>query len=637
MSNIIKGLFGGASANVPNKKASQASKFCGICQEAFVKAQDDFKLSYCADCHTTGKDASMEKVAYWKKELSLKKANSLSPDMSALAAKLASNRALLEGNKFGRVAQESNSSRNLRDISASRSLEGTSLEIVRQQVAELLPGILSEQGLLGKVDAELLIDAIVPTKIASPIVDAVGGRSVLRAIVAETIAHVDMSKIVKQEALIRPHGNVKTADFSMVMDEGIRRVSNEIGTRNRRVANPMDVNPMGATPADEAFAAEGDPQLRMPPVPGNGPGDAPNDFTPSEEQTDESSQVVHLPDEQAEALVTEKGGAGLPPAPAMDPSTSPMPPEMMNEGVGTYSGGENQVPDASEMDEMPQEGIKRIENSASSMLSRKLSSIKTAKTKRPVDMGMFQFAGRVTTRPAEIIRLASQQRNVIESYPALGHYTASYSDGSSKTFARYATDKGHIYINDDFSIHSKSELHFAEFVESDPTFVRWAMLPDMEDGQVEVGNMAPEHNVEDMALPMGDPMGGGMGDPGFNEIKETHLNPSPNNSMGSGLAADQEAIFNNSDPGVGGPTLADGGLGVNPEDELLDTANGLMPHMERLFPDESPETHLDMAIEAALEMLESRRIIATVIKDEEELVPKKPANFGGLVGQGENL
>ena len=627
MSNIIKGLFGGASANVPSKKASQTSKFCGICQEAFVKAQDDFKLSYCADCHTTGKDASMEKVAYWKKELSLKKANSLSPDMSALAAKLASNRALLEGNKFGRVAQESNSSRNLRDISASRSLEGTSLEIVRQQVAELLPGILSEQGLLGKVDAELLIDAIVPTKIASPIVDSVGGRSVLRAIVAETVAHVDMSKIAKQESLIRPHGNVKTADFSMVMDEGIRRISNEIGTRNRRIANPMDVNLMDATPADEAFAAEGDPHLRMPSVP--------EDFTPSEEQIDDFSKVVHLPDEQAEALVLEKGGVGAPPAPAMDPLAPPMSPEMMNEGIGTFSGGENQVPDASEMDEMPQEGIKRIENSASSMLSRKLSSIKTAKTKHPVDMGMFQFAGRITTRPAEIIHLASQQRNVIESYPALSHCIVSYSDGSSKTFARYATDKGYLFINDDLSIHAKSGLHFAKFIESDPTFVRWAMLPDTKDGEVEVGVMAPEYNVEDMALPMGDGMGGVMGDPGFNEIKETHLNSSVDNSIPGGMAADQEAIFNNSNPGVGGPTLADD---ESAEDELLDTANRLMPHMEHLFPDESPENHLDMAIEAALEMLESRRITATVIKDDEaDLVPKKPVNFGGLMGQGENL
>jgi hypothetical protein len=602
MSNNIKNIFG--ENNEPIKV--KASKFCDICQEAFSRTKkDNFNLDYCTACIKTDKISA---VAHWKNHFSKEKANTLPPHLAALKEKLAKNRSLVEGTKFERLNENLGIQRSLSEISASQSQNAPSFESVRQQVGNLLPSILAEMGVDKKVDAELLIDAIIPTKISAPIYNTAAAKSVLREIVAETLSNLNMDKAFRKEALVKTHGQVKNSNDVSVLNEGYGRVSNDYGNRSRRIANPMNQMQLGEQPDTE-----------IPPQ-----QDSMGDFAPPETDDDEEGKVIHLPDDEANQLIQEKSS----PEDSQNPEIPPEPP--LNEGIGTYSGagGEAQVPDASEMDELPQDGgVKRVESSVADFISRRIQEKKAAKIKRPAAAELLSVAGKLpSTAPVQIVHLAEKDKNIIEAYPPLNFATAAYSDGSKKTFKCYATDRGYFYINDDFSVHSKNSNKFAEFIASDPSFVKWAFLPEVDEKEP----LAPDHDVEDMALPTSPEMcedsEDNNGDPGFNEIKETHLNSSPNNQIPSGgMGDDPQPIFDNGNPGVNDSA----------EDDLLDTATHLLEKIQEMFPESTPENQNDLAISAALLMIEdnlkkkSKGVNAKLSKKAASAwEPIKPAGYG---------
>ena len=609
------------------------SKFCGICQTAFARDKDNYRSEYCFECHNTEKTV---RATYWKSTFALKRANTLSTEQEKLAEKLKDNRSLVEGVRLARVSESDGAYRSLPEIRKEQTNHVANFDVVRRQVAELLPGVLGELGLSGKVNAELLIDAIVPVKIGVPLNDVANGRSALRSIVLETVTGLDMGRAIQKEASIRPHGIVQTINGGTILDEGIHRVTSNYGSSVRTItANPMMMQealpeaPLEAAPAPPLGAPLGAaaPPNPMGMPPGNGmPSDsaASQDpyAPPVEPSAENEAQVVHLPDEQAQQIISDKSADGQAPmaGPGMPPGPSQPPPGMMDEGIGTYSGNENAQPDAASMEEMPHEGINRIQSSVSDLVSRKIVANNT-KLKKPSDASLFSFAGKLSNyAPCQIVRLESKDLHVIATHPPINYMTASYSDGSAKTFKFYATDKGYLFISDDFSVHATDEKRFAQFIESDSSFSKWAFLPPTVNP--EDGPMAQEHSIDEMSLPEVPPVnhamapeapvGGlespamapqsgpvGEGDPGFNEIQQTDLNSSPNHQIPGGLAADQDAIFNNSHPGTvdGAPT---------PENELLDTATDLMPEVEHMYPHESPEHQQDLAISAAIYYLEAK-------------------------------
>jgi hypothetical protein len=610
---IIKGLFGKNEDSDKNQRKASVKKFCGICQEAFQKGTDDVRLAHCNDCVKNNRTAD---AAHWKQVFAAKKVNTLTPDMQKLADKLAANRSLVEGKKMSRAAGESErTERNLGEIrKAQSSLDQTDFGVVKAQIKEMLPSILSELGLSKKINADLLADLIVPIKIASPIADSMAGRSALKSIVHEALEHLNVTREITREASVRPHGtNVSTGKVSL-LNEGFGRVSNDYGNRSRslsQIANDMaemnqlnDGSNMAApdsafAPADggvhEEMGEQSDPmmmnedQLGHDPMSETGPS---ADVAHSEELGDESG-VKHLDDAEADAMINGQ-------APEMPAQEQQEAPEMPNEGVGTYSGGnDNFVPDASEM---PEEGaVKRMDQAGPDMATRQVASLKQQKVSKS-SLDLFKFAGKITSKlPVQSVKLSSMDRNIIEGHPPINKFAAVYTDRSKLAWNYYLTDNGFLMVSAENAFHSKSLSAFADFVESDNTFAKWASLP--EELQEEAPSaLESEHEVDDMALPeeAQASVPGGEGTPGFNEIPETVLEPSQDNSMSGGMMNEQDAIFDNSGDDSDPAEVS------SLDDEVVDTASEMLPHIEKMFPEESPEEHQEMAITAALELLIKR-------------------------------
>jgi len=591
---IIKGLFGNKDDGDKNeRKASASLKFCGICQEAFKRGTDDVRLAHCNDCNSNERHLN---ASHWKQVFLQKKANSLSPDMARLADKLASNRALIEGKKMTRAAGEESdrTERNLGEIrKAQSSLDQVDFGVVKAQVAEMLPSILNELGLSKKVNASLLVDLIVPIKISSPISNAQAGRSALKTIVHEALEHLDINREMKRESAVTPHGTVASVDTNApTLSEGFGRVSHDYGNRSRlieQVAADMQMPLEEEAPSAFALANGAD-----------GMTDSSSESGPSADVAHsegmENSGVTKLDDAQADAMIN-----GQPPE--ATPEQMPEDP-MLNEGVGTYSGGDNYVPDASEMNDMPQEGVKRVDQAGPDFASRQVANLKTQKAEK-AKMEIFSFVGKVSAQlPVQSVRLSTVDRTVIENHPPINHMSAVFSDRSKLAWNYYLTDSGFLMVSAENTFHAKSLEAFADFVESDSTFAKWASLP--EELQIEAPPaLNAEHEVDEMAMPMAQPaVPGGEGTLGFNEIPETVLEPSPDNAMGGGMMNEQEAIFDNS------------GDTTNPADvqttdnAVLDTASEMLPHIEKMFPEAGPEEHEEMAITAALDLMSKKTVIA---------------------------
>ena len=616
---IIKNLFGGKGDDDKNQRKASTTKFCGICQEPFQKGKDNVRLAHCNDCnvHNRHLDAS-----HWKQVFASKKTNSLSPDMQKLAAKLAENRSLLEGQKMTRAAGEvDRTERNLNDIRKTQSsLKNVDFGIVKAQVKNMLPSVLNELGLSKKVDADLLVDLIVPIKIASPIVDSNAGRSALKSIVHEALEHLEINREMTRESSIVPHGVAKVSKDSKVLNEGFKRVSNDYGNRSRLLSQIAgDMNGLdhdfqdnggdgaGIAAPQSAFAPAQpddlnggmDPMMNGPEM-GTDPmmETGPSADVANSEQLDGQSGVKHLDDSEADAMLN--GQPPMDPA-AQDPNAMP---QMPNEGVGTFSGGnENMVPDASEMAEMPQEGIKRVDQSTPDNVSRQVANLKNKKAANS-KLSLFSYAGKISSQlPVQSVKLSEIDRNIIQNHPPINKFAAKYSDNSKLAWNYYLTDSGFLLVSPQNAFHAKTLEAFADFVESDSTFTKWAALPEELQADMPPA-LSPEHEVNEMAMPemaqAPNPAGaipGGEGTPGFNEIEMHHLTPSPDNAVGGGLMNAQEEIFDNS-----GDTSNPAGIQPS-EDDVVETASEIMPHIENMFPEETPEAHQEMAITAALDLL----------------------------------
>ena len=624
---IIKGLFSNKdNGDDKNQRKASIAKYCEICQNPFKKGTDNVRLAHCNDCTSHERHLN---VAHWKQVFANKKANSLSPDMQKLAEKLAANRFLVEGNKMSRAAGSNidRSERNLNEIRKTQSsLNHVDFGVVKAQVKEMIPSILSELGLSKKVNADLLVDLIVPIKIASPIIDSQSGRSALKSIVHEALKHLDVNRDMKRESSIRPHGETPKYNGGPLLNEGFGRVSNDYGNRSRLIAS-SDMNGLdhdfrdngGEVPeldAANAFAPDNgaDDMNGMDMNPSPGASDPMSETGPSADVANSESldgSVNKLDDAEADAMINGQ----MPPTPGAGKQQPPMP----NEGVGTYSGGDNMVPDASEMADMPQEGIKRVDQAGPDMASRQIASLKSKIVKKS-NLNLFSFAGKVSAQlPVQSVKLSSTDRTIIQNYPPINKLAAVFSDSSKLAWNYYLTDSGYLMISAENTFHAKSLEAFADFVESDRTFTKWASLP--EELQSDVPPVLnEEHTVDEMAMPesVAQPsVPGGEGTPGFNEIPETNLSPSQDNSMGGGLMNQQDAIFDNS------------GDDSNPaevepaEEDVLDTASEMLPHIEKMFPEDSSDTHHDMAITAALELLTKK---TAVIKN--ELKKKTASDLG---------
>jgi hypothetical protein len=444
MSNIIKNIFSNFGAK-STKKASIA-KFCMICKNAFSK-NDNAEHEFCADCIVNDRPSDM---GHWQKFFAQQRANTLTPEMNKLADKLTDNNSLVEGIGFARVHQVA-SDRNIVDAKFE-SLKTSSLQSTKAKVEEILPKVLAEMGIDSRqIDASLLVDAIVPTKISGPILDEIHAKAALRSIVAEVLPNFNMEKMIRKEANVRTIGNPISSNDGIILQDVISRVSNEYGNKVRKIA--VDVSELEINPNDES--------------------DVPTFVDKSE--GDDKSQVHHLDDDEADQLVQEKSRATAPGA-SQDKEQDEEDQEMMPEGIGIEGEEPQEMPDYSDFMETPgaQGIVARVDAQEPDVMARKLE-IKPIKKAKIEDTNIFKFASQINEGlPVQLVKIAEKQLNVIESYRPLNIITAHYNDNTSVAFKCYATDKGFLIINPDFTVHAKTISAFADFLSTDNGFIRLA-------------------------------------------------------------------------------------------------------------------------------------------------------------------
>lgn len=616
--SIIRNIFGGSSDNNGKRKAHAEVKNCNICTEAFQKGKDDFRLPSCVACVESGyvKDA-----AHWRQVFASQKANTLSPDMAALYEKLKGAKAFLEGNEATSRIPQTSSMRSTDQIKAEQLKYAATLETIKSQVMEHLPAIVAELGLTKVVEEkfgglEFVADLIVPAKISTPIQSGLATRAALRTIVSEELGHFGVTdSMFAAEASVqsRSHKSAKKsavkAKIEAALSEGIQRISATSNLSRSLTAN-------SGVFAPEAQGLEQAPEGMMPaPQPGQEPAAVGEEAPPADPNMADAStmgaappaevvgDVVRLPDEEGmadNALATEQAGG----MPTMNEGIIPNSEEAFYNGAPDL-GGAAAVPPGMEG------GVNRVQQAAAPRI-RPLKPNKTATTKP--NLGMFSFAGRLQQGlPVQSIKLDQKARLTLDNAPALNYITASYTDGSSKTWNIYLADKGAIFASKDSEFLAETPAKFAEFIASDAGFSKWAFLPE----ELMIEEEVPATDPSALALPgegpiVPDPISG-EGDPSVNEIQPTVLNPSPDNSMQGGIMNQQDTLLHNEDAKVG-----DGGFGS--EDLLAETAVDMLPEIEQQHPGASEEEHMNMALAAAVDFL--NRIVATAAGE----VPTMPVS-----------
>lgn len=606
--SIIRNFFGD---NNRKREAHAEVKHCNICTEAFQKGKDDFRIASCADCVDTGR---VRNADFYRQQFMEKKANTLAPDMVELYEKLKGAKAFLEGSEATARIEQASSMRSADQIKADQLKYVANIETIKSQVMEHLPAIVAELGLTNVVESkfgglEFVADMIVPAKISTPIQSGLATRAALREIVFEELGRFGATdSMMAAEASVQSRSH-KTASglkkaaakekiAAALMNEGVQRISATSNLSRSLTAN------------SGVFAPEAGALEQAAPVGEEAP--LPTADQAMEGQTTAPAEVVgdvvRIPDEEGMADnamgVEEMGGM-----PTMNEGIIPNSEEAFYNGAPDLGGAA--VPPG--MDG----GVSRVQQAAAPRV-RALKPTKTA-TVTP-NFAMFSFAGKVTKGlPVQAIKLDAKARLTLENAPALNHITASYTDGSTKTWNIYLADKGAIFASKDSEFLAETPAHFASFISSDAGFSKWAYLPE----ELMVEEELPVNDPLSSALPTAAPEAApvapdaiGEGDPTINELEPTVLNPSPDNSLGGGTMNQQETLLHNEDANVG-----DGGFGGGNEDLLAETAVDMLPGIENQNPGLSEDEHMTMALAAAVEYLNGLYATASLTVVAEDLAP----------------
>jgi|GEM_PF-6346342 len=520
---IIKGLFGNNDDDTTQKKA-ELVKFCSICQESMKEDNGD---NHCKDCDDKGHH---KQASFWKSHYAAKKANQLSPQMQKLADKLAANKqSLLEGRGISRqdgFVQDRNISAIQKASVAGKQVD---FSVVKQQVANILPTVLAELGLKDKVDANLLVDLMVPMKIASPIGNVELGKAAIRTIVCEVVAYTN-PELVK-EAGIKTHGKVASFDASTmhVLDEGIRRVSNDYNSRSRSLSQ---------------IAAENDAA----------------DKAEAEEKPEASEESDYAPKEVSDSQ--NAGGVDVAESEKLNNAETA---KVSDDEAESFMKGDEPNHEAG----LNESSVKRIQQNHSSA-SRNLSKIASENDKVKKN-NILKFASTVNAYlPVETVKLSNQDREVIASYPALETFVANFTDSGTLSWNCYKTNKGYLALSEKTAFHAKDLKSFAKFVQADGTFANWNQVPE------EAQDNYPDVDSTLSDIPDAD-----------GKSVEVYVMTPPDISV-----CDCEN-------GHSSPEAHDN------EEQLFNLIMELLPQVQEMFPNDDEEMQNDLAMTAALDILEA--------------------------------
>ena len=501
-------------------------------------------------------------------------ANTLSPESKQLFDKLDGNLSIVEGERYNRRSpKETNNIR-----TARQDATAVDLSVVKNQISDELPHILAQMGLKDKIDASLIVDMLVPSRINAPIHDTSVLDSVLRETVAECASKMDFGQLMKREGAIVTHskGFSKKAELQAIIKEGVKRVGGDVPYS--RLVKKADLQ--DATVDKQPENPEDASALPM-------------------------AQSRPLHEQLAEILLEE----------LISPEQATPKENPLQEGIVPIGEGEDVESEPQNLDDMGLENrVKRLDTAAPVMAFSRKPIYKQIKMQKPKDAHLFSFAGKLTHAPVEFVKLAAHDKEIISSHQALNYFTAAYSDSSTKTWKFYATDKGFLLLSNDGAYHTQGLKKFADFIEGDPSFRGWNAFPDE-------ANMQEESNPIEEAIEKIEEAKNiltGQNDAPQDEIPSVEEPHSEENPIGEGVPEIKEE----SEEGI--PEIKKESTVEHVEKEepkesesdekeekeaakrfelLSKTAESLLPKIASMFPNDSAEAQSNMAIEAAIHIL----------------------------------
>lgn len=405
-------------------------KGCSICGKNIANTDD---ISFCEDCRKNNRHANKK---MWQKYYADLNANKLDKKTAELANK----------NTLGLNAKVSS----LKQDSSFRSIERAArenqkesdLSAVKAQVLTYVPGVLKELGLSHKVDANLLVDAIVPSKIDKPLSDLVFAKNILKDIIRTASLDLFPKNYLPFNNSFKTHGEAKKVDASSLLNEGVIRA----GFESELVRNILAEK---SEESDEAEKSE-DKEVE----------DKKEDVTASKKEDNESS-VEHLDDEEFQEILDEK----------------------MHPVANIFSGS-----------------VRRHSNANETFQTRKLQRQEEVKKS---DMPIFAYAHKNLKLPVEVVRPSEMDKQIISRYTPINNFSALYKDGKKYSWNTYKTDAGYLMlsannVSNNAAFHSKSLTDFRDFVASDSTFAKWTNLP-VEASATIILNFEDDDDINDMA------------------------------------------------------------------------------------------------------------------------------------------
>jgi len=393
-------------------------------------------------CDSCVSTGKNKQADYWRNQFLQKKANTLTPSMEKLLQKLQENKSAKAMLEVPSVQREfqQDSIRSLESIKQDQHKFAISFEEIRNQVMEYIPSVLAELGV-----NENKVDIEILADMIVPVKINKPIASPLHAKAA--IRDIIVPELSKMGAL--SEGNLKETQIKAHKDSKKHSTEDILSNSVKRVASE-------SSSLSRKIELEDDER------------------TPEDKES---------PKEVVGEVTREKEEM----------------PKLLNEGIKTHSENEEAPADS---EEMPQENtIKRVEQA---MAPNVRQITKQAAVKKP-EQHLYNSVSKVSKgTPVQAANITPEGRIILSQSRPLSVFVASYSDGGEQSWNYHLTDKGGLFSSSSSAFYAQSPKNFVDFVQSDPTFHKWAFLPEElleEPEKIEDLSDAPSENekIEDLS------------------------------------------------------------------------------------------------------------------------------------------
>jgi len=403
----------------PQKREAEFIKCCNICDS---KMKSDNGTSYCNTCNEKGLH---HEASYWKDYFAKKKANILNPQMQKLAEAFRIN------NQPKPTHHLEAPTKSINDIlQANAEHTKNDLTLVKNQVHSLLPSVLAQFGVQNKLDADLVVDILVPKLIKTAMPNKIEMQNLLKNLVADLIVK-QFPNLLPKAMQIKSNKVpvIDTVSKNIIHDE----IRNYSGKRHIPVRSINDII---------IAQAEHDHQYE------HGTSFNPDDIVEVENDSHNvdvaNSESLHdnIPDQK----------------------------EIQN-ALSTLMQVLNA--DADPQNPLGDGRLSSAHLNNAQIRNPKYNPDTTIKNKA------FHYRNDINKIfPVELVPMQEVDRKIITANMPLETFTARYNNGKTSQWDCYKTNKGYLALSGKASYHAKDLQSFAQFLQANDGFTGWDHAPE---------------------------------------------------------------------------------------------------------------------------------------------------------------